>query len=95
MAVTFKLLPRPSQQKTEIKRHKPGIAFHNLKYKFEEERTIISISASHADVTVETGDIFVKRKDHIQQRLQGCIMIAQSVAEKKLRKRLKEQKKDG
>ena len=94
MAMKFKMLPRPSQQKTEIKRHKPGIRFHDLVWRFEEERTIISISASHADVTVETGDITVKKKDHIQQRLQGCIMIAQSVAEKKLRKRLKEKKKD-
>ena len=93
MAVKFKLLPKQAGvDKTSVSPVKEGIYFDNLEWEMDDEKTIISIDATKLGVTITAKNIVIKKKDAIQQRLHGCIKIAQDEAQIRLERKLKNQK---
>ena len=93
--VKFKLLQKKETgvESAPVSPVKTGIRFDNLKWKFEDDKTIISIDATKLGVTVSVKDLKIKKNPKILNRLEGCIRIVENVAKTKLEKKLAEQKR--
>ena len=91
MAVKFKLLERKTAggQKPPVSVVKKGVAMSNLEWITTEDRVLVQLDATYQDLTVSAeADV---NRSYGTNPLQSAITIAQDIAIKRLRKRLKEQ----
>ena len=92
MAIKFKLLERKATggEKPPVKSVKRGVAMSNLEWLQTEDRFLVALDATYGDLTVSAeSDV---KKSYGPNPLQSAITIAQNIAIKRLRKRLKEKK---
>ena len=87
MAITIKLRQPEEKVTMPVKKHKPGIVYHDLSWLLKDDYAIVEVSATRGDNTVTINPVKVRRKPKYPQLLFGAIRIAQDVAEKKLLKK--------